>query len=142
MLKTVFFAGEKFSCTLEITIKENKSFKSLSIVGIYFTGKKLLKSEKNLLGWGQIYDEVKEIIPARLYEIWKRWHLNDMRAGTFVQEEILRQAKASGVELNDYDDTCNYLQRFDALVDDGYKYGSKWLKEELPREVVDYVYAL
>jgi len=142
MLKTVFFAGEKFSCTLEITIKENKSFKSLSIVGIYFTGKKLLKSEKNLLGWGQIYDEVREIIPARLYEIWKRWHLNDMRAGTFVQEEILRQAKASGVELNDYDDTCNYLQRFDALVDDGYKYGSKWLKEELPREVVDYVYAL
>lgn len=142
MLKTVFFAGEKFSCTLEITIKENKSFKSLSIVGIYFTGKKLLKSEKNLLGWGQIYDEVREIIPARLYEIWKRWHLNDMRAGTFVQEEILRQAKASGIELNDYDDTCNYLQRFDALVDDGYKYGSKWLKEELPREVVDYVYAL
>lgn len=142
MLKTVFFAGEKISCTLEITIKEKKSFKSLSIVGTYFTGKKLLKSEKNLLGWGQIYDEVKEIIPARLYEIWKRWHLNDMRAGTFTQEEILRQAKASGIEFNDYDDTCNYLQRFDALVDDGYKYGSKWLKEELPQEVVDYVYCL
>ena len=142
MLKTVFFAGEKISCTLEITIKEKKSFKSLSITGTYFTGKKLLKSEKNLLGWGQIYDEVKEIIPARLYEIWRRWHLNDMRAGTFVQEEILRQAKASGIEFNDYDDTCNYLQRFDALVDDGYKYGSKWLKEELPKEVVDYVYCL
>lgn len=142
MLKTVFFAGEKISCTLEIAIKEQKSFKSLSIVGTYFTGKKLLKSEKNLLGWGQIYDEVQEIIPARLYEIWKRWHLNDMRAGTFVQEEILRQAKVSGVEFNDYDDACNYLQRFDALVDDGYKYGSKWLKEELPQEVIDYVYCL
>ncbi len=143
MLKTVFFAGEKFSCTLEILIKEKKSFKALSIVGTYFTGKKLLKSEKNLLGWGQIHDEVKEIIPTRLYEIWKRWHLNDMRAGTFVQEEILRQAKASGVEFdNFYIDACEYLQRFDALVDDGYKYGSKWLKEELPQEVIDYVCAL
>jgi hypothetical protein len=142
MLKTVFFAGENFSCTLKIEIKDKNSFKSLSIVGTCFTGKKLLKSEKNLLGWGQIQDQVKEIIPARLYEIWKRWHLNDMRAGTFVQEEILRQAKASGVELNDYDDACNYLQRFDALVDDGYKYGSKWLKEELPQEVIDYVCCL
>lgn len=142
MLKTVFFAGEKFSCTLEISIKEEKSFKSLSIVGTCFTGKKLLKSEKNLLGCGQIYDEVREIIPTRLYEIWKRWHLNDMRAGTFTQEEILRQAKASGIEFNDYDDKCNYLQRFDALVDDGYKYGSKWLKEELPQEVIDYIYCL
>lgn len=143
MLKTVFFAGEKFSCTLEISIKEKKSFKTLSIVGTYFTGKKLLKSEKNLLGWGQIHDEVKEIIPTRLYEIWKRWHLNDMRAGTFVQEEILRQAKASGVEFdNFYIDACEYLQRFDALVDDGYKYGTAWLKEELPQEVIDYVCCL
>lgn len=142
MQKTLFYTGDKFSCELEIKIDDRNSFKRLSIVGAYFTGKKLLKSEKNMLGFGQIHDEVREIIPARLYEIWKRWHLNDMRAGTFVQEEILRQAKASGVSLNDYDDACNYLQRFDALVDDGYKYGSKWLKEELPQEVIDYVYCL
>lgn len=142
MRKTVFYAGEKFSCTLDIEIKDKNSFKSLSIVGTYFTGKKLLKSEKNLLGFGQIHNEVQEIIPARLYEIWRRWHLNDMRAGTFVQEEILRQAKASGVKLNDYDEACNYLQRFDALVDEGYTYGSGWLKEELPQEVIDYVCCL
>jgi hypothetical protein len=142
MQKTVFYAGEDFSCTLDIEINDKDSFKSLSIRGTYFTGKKLLKSEKNLLGWGQIHDEVKEIIPARLYEIWKRWHLNDMRAGTFVQEEILRQAKVSGIEFNDYDDACNYLERFDALVDKCYKYGSKWLKEELPQEVIDYIYCL
>ena len=142
MRKTVFYAGKNFSCTLDIEIKDKNSFKSLSIVGTYFTGKKLLKSENNLLGFGQIHNEVQEIIPARLYEIWKRWHLNDMRAGTFVQEEILRQAKAAGVEINDYDEACNYLQRFDALVDDGYKYGSKWLKEKLPQELIDYVCCL
>lgn len=143
MQKTVFYAGKDFSCTLDIEIKDKNSFKSLSIVGTYFTGKKLLKSENNLLGFGQIHDEVQEIIPARLYEIWKRWHLNDMRAGTFVQEEILRQAKASGIEFNDfYTDACDYLQRFDALVDEGYKYGTAWLKEELPQEVIDYVCCL
>ena len=142
MQKTVFYAGKDFSCTLDIEIKDKNSFKSLSIVGTYFTGKKLLKSDKNMLGFGQIHDEVQEIIPARLYEIWKRWHLNDMRPGTFVQEEILRQAKASGVEINNYDEACNYLQRFDAYVDEGYKYGSRWLKEELPQEVIDYVCAL
>ena len=142
MQKTVFYAGKDFSCTLDIAIKDKNSFKSLSIVGTYFTGKKLLKSEKNMLGFGQIHNQVREIIPARLYEIWKRWHLNDMRAGTFVQEEILRQAKASGVQLNDYDEACNYLQRFDAYVDEGYKYGTRWLKEELPQEVIDYICAL
>ena len=143
MHKTVFYAGEDFSCTLNIEIEDKNSFKCLSICGSYFTGKKLLKSDKNLIGWGQIHDEVKEIIPARLYEIWKRWHLNDMRAGTFVQEEILRQAKVSGVEFNDfYTDACNYLQRFDALIDEGYTYGTAWLKEELPQEVIDYLSCL
>ena len=142
MQKTLFYTGDKFSCELEIEIKDKNSFKRLSITGVYFTGKKLLKSEDNLLGSGQIRDKVREIIPARLYKIWKRWHLNDMRAGTFVQEEVLRQAEASGVSFNDYDDACKYLQRFDALVDDGYKYGSKWLKEELPQEVIDYVSCL
>lgn len=142
MQKTVFYAGKDFSCTINIEIKDRNSFKSLSIFGTYFTGKKLHESEDNLLGFGQIHGEVREIIPARLYEIWKRWHLNDMRPGTFMQEEILRQAKASGVEINDYDDACNYLQRFDAYVDEGYKYGTRWLKEELPQEVIDYVSCL
>ena len=135
MQKTVFYAGKDFSCTLDIEIKDENSFKSLTIIGFYFTGKKLLEC-------GQIHDKVQEIIPARLYEIWKRWHLNNMRAGTFVQEEILRQAEASGIEFNDYDEACNYLQRFDALVDEGYNYGTAWLKAALPQEVIAYVCCL
>jgi len=136
MQKTVFFAGEQFSCTLEIEIKKKDKLQVLSIVGSYFTGKKLLKSEKNMLGFGQIREEVRSIIPTQLYEIWKRWHLNDMRAGTQKQEQLLRDAE---VEINTYDEACNYLAAKDAYIDNGYKYGSRWLKEELPQEVIDYI---
>lgn len=136
MEKTKLYVNENFSCRINIELEEKDSFLLLSICGEMFD------SFGQNIGFGQIHEEVKEILPARLYQIWKRWHLNDMRAGTFTQEEILRQAKDSGVELDSYYEQCDYLAKFDALIDDGYKYGSKWLKEELPQDVIDYIQTL
>jgi hypothetical protein len=135
MKKTRFYGGLDFNCKIYIEITEHDSFKRLSISGVIFE-----RDEET--GWGQIREKVKDIIPARLYQIWERWHLNDMRAGTFVQEEILRQAKDKGADLSTYEKACDYLHEFDVLVDDGYKYGSAWLKEELPQEVIDYLSVL
>ena len=111
MKKTRFYSGLDFNCEIYIEITERDSFKRLSINGVIFE-----RDEET--GWGQIREEVKDIIPARLYQIWKRWHLNDMRAGTFVQEEILRQARDKGVDVSTYEKACDYLHEFDVLVDD------------------------
>lgn len=70
--------------------------------------------------------------------VWDRWHLNDMNAGSPAQEAALRAKfpKDSG----SYELHIAYLKEIGIYNDpdlDGYKYGSKWLREELPQEVLD-----
>lgn len=135
MEKTLFYNGSDFDCEINIAITEHNSFKKLSIIGV------ILKDGEQI-EWGQVREEARDIIPARLYQIWKRWHLNDMRAGTSVQEALLRRAKDKGVDVSTYEKARNYLLGFGLLVDQGHRYGSAWLKEKLPQHVIDYLIAL
>lgn len=78
--------------------------------------------------------------------IWRRWHLNHMVPGSPAQESFLREiGKVSG----------GYTAARDALVVAGlepdtgyivdgkpYSYGSMWLREDLPDEVVDFLTSL
>lgn len=138
MEKTLHFTNGEKSVDLDVRLENGR----LSISGVAYTGKKLLKSERNLISAGQCIDSVKDIIPGVLAEIWERWHLNDMRAGTPAQEEALREVKDSFDRLNWYDNACAYLENKGLLVDNGYRYGSKWLTEELPADVIEYVQSL
>lgn len=74
----------------------------------------------------------------RLLEIWDRWHLNDMRAGSFVQEEFLR---ANPIMFR-YPES-HYEKASAALAEaglnpdaDGYKYGNAWKREDVPAEII------
>lgn len=100
---------------------------------------------------GQIADDLtnEALIPAEGFEysdvlkvqsIWNRWHLNDLRAGTPKQEEFIREWKLS--HRYDYAKACEALEEAGLLYDNGYKYGSSWLKEELPTEVIKYLFSL
>lgn len=70
--------------------------------------------------------------------LWDRWHLNDMQAGDAVQMAWLRE-NGHG---KDYTETCKKLEAVGLLTHDGYKYGSKWLRVEVPWCVVAYFHAL
>lgn len=70
--------------------------------------------------------------------VWSLWHLNYMRAGTPKQEAFLRENKIGG----DYAKAVEALKAADLYVDGGYKYGSAWLKEELPPHVVQWLKSL
>ena len=80
--------------------------------------------------------------------LWKRWHLNDMRAGTPAQEEAIRAHRkridtAEGRRaFDDYRARCSYLESIGLLVDDGYIYGSSWLVEEVPADVLEWLAGL
>lgn len=118
----------KCKVTVEIR-KDNELRECLSIVGY----------SHSLHFFGQIYEELYEakLIPVLLYRYWKRWHLNDMRPGTPAQMEIVR----SFIKENpgaDYEQQCMQLSEHGLLVHDGYRYGTKWLHEKLPQEVIDY----
>jgi len=76
-------------------------------------------------GWG---------IPmyARLFDIWGRYHLNDLQAGTPRQMEFLRDCKVAP-----YDEQCVRLEAAGLLYDKGYCYGSGWLAMEVPDEILE-----
>jgi hypothetical protein len=78
-----------------------------------------------------------DVNAIKLHNVWKRWHLNDMRAGTPEQMEALREAK-----INGYDEACQFLKEKGLYEVDGYRYGSKWLHEEPPQEVIDFLESL
>lgn len=76
----------------------------------------------------------------KIQSIWNRWHLNDMRAGTPKQEEFIREWKLS--HKYDYTEACKALAEVRLLYDNGYKYGSSWIKEDVPIEVIKYLFSL
>lgn len=103
---------------------------------------------------GQIVDSLADVSPAcgkwtktaikRFAATWRRWHLNDMRAGSPVQEEWLR---SNPIDRKDYAHPKSHyevascrLAEADLNPDpDGYKYGHAWKSEEVPASVLSYL---
>jgi hypothetical protein len=105
-------------------------------------------------GCGQIdmgdwsaYEAAPGVDLAKLKVIWKRWHLNDMHAGTPRQMQALRTHEAEITDMiresHDYYQAAQeVLTQLNLLVDDGYEYGSAWLSEEVPTEVLQFLHDL
>lgn len=131
------YEGKKVLVEVEIKLKESsrettthkhvKSYRTLSLSGSYNGG------------GGQIVDRLKELdtvsIPEQdlkdLIEIWERWHLNDLKAGCEHQEPI--------PVSSDHPEYVHYKWLNSKRCPNGYKWGSAWLVEELPQEVIDRV---
>lgn len=84
-----------------------------------------------------------EEMVAKLNEVWERWHLNDMRAGTLAQEEWLRENRTRV----SYPESQYFRDLTDLTVaklnpDAGYTYGSAWLVEKVPAEVIEWLEGL
>ena len=88
---------------------------------------------------GQCLDVVAKYVKSdkfkKIYRLWELYHLNDMHSGTEKQEEALKTAGLEGW-ANSYSECCDYLESINLLVDDGYKFGTGWLKREIPAEDV------
>lgn len=143
-------ASDKNLITLEMEIKERKSinfktmneenFKVLSISGYAQE-----RTTSDYSYCGQIYDEVlKEINNLkrvekskikRIIEIWKQYHLNDLKAGTIKQENYIKELKNNGFKY-DYSKALEELRKINLDIDNGYKYGSSWLAEVIPDNIL------
>lgn len=78
-------------------------------------------------GWGS--EKVR-----KLREIWTEWHLNDMQAGSPKQMAVLKAHGHVG-----YTAACEILKESGCYTDNGYAYGSKWLRVEVPEDVVQFL---
>ena len=88
----------------------------------------------------------KAVIP-KLRDIWERWHLNDMRPGCEHQRDwdvsemltVGEKQKAAGWVYPSEHPKGLLCKPCEVC---GYKYGSAWLKEEVPADVLDYLKTL
>ena len=115
--------GESQSAFLFVEIKWDG--KRLSIVGV--DGPKA--NGDAIGGCGQCIDALSDVKPPlvdveRLREVWARWHLNDMRAGCEHQRAV--DEHTIGAKCSE----C------------GYRYGSVWLHEDVPADVIEYLASL
>lgn len=131
--------------------------KKLKLKGIENIEIKLEDKEKGLTlsitghlkdSGGQNYDEIynqyivgnpkfpKKAKLARIIEIWKEYHLNDLTPGTPKQMEALK-----GKSL-EYKEAVEYLKTLKLDVDNGYSYGSAWLMTQIPHDIVAELYDL
>jgi hypothetical protein len=98
--------------------------------------------ETDIYCGGQCVDTIAAMFPhdkkaQRMVEVWKRWHLNGMKAGTPAQESYLREHPVNAVyPESHYDKASEALQAAGLNPDNGYKYGAAWLREDLPPEVI------
>lgn len=114
------------------TLEEVENREVLSICGDIYTG----RNYKRLDCCGQIYDCFVAKTPAqkKLVEFWKKHYLNDLKAGTKAQTELLEEYRKTAANKYDYTEECKYLEEKGMLVDRGYKYGTSWLCTTFPKE--------
>lgn len=105
-------------------------------------------------GCGQINMHLKpqSITPApgwdsdklvRFFAVWDRWHLNGTRAGSPAQEaELRRHVYDRSAHGEHYDWARQVLTAAGMQPDNGYSYGSAWLREEVPADVVEFLRSL
>ena len=82
--------------------------------------------------WAKGWDGNRQ---STLLRIWERWHLNDLKAGSPVQEAFVMGWKAAGNDY-DYKIISGELELAGMSPDaDGYRYGTAWKREEVPEHV-------
>ena len=140
--KTTTSDGTRVNATINVRLKLiEKNLKrdiELNNISTYYTfsasGNIFVKNEYD--GSGQCLDEILEYFPGNeqvkyIHSLWKQWHLNDLNAGT-----LLQQAALSSLKSTDYADRCEHLKERDLYNDRGYEYGTAWLVKEIPADVI------
>jgi hypothetical protein len=88
--------------------------------------------------FGQILEDLRKVPgvrAARITELWDRWHLNGMRAACEHQTE--RAADIYRRMPNYSDNDARWSELRSLPCPQGYSYGSAWLYEPIPTDVLD-----
>jgi hypothetical protein len=125
--------------TIEVELRPTEHGTELSICGNIWNPR-----ETDIYSCGQNIDTIAEYIHSpkmrRIKEIWEQWHLNGMRAGTPIQEKAVKEWRnKTNNHSFAYTEICEYLKSINLYEVDGYKYGSAWLMEPLPQDIIDEV---
>lgn len=126
---------------IEVRLEEGK----LSICGSIWNN-----IHSDIYSGGQNIEEIASLFPhnkrvQRIKQVWERYHLNDLAAGSPKQEDWLRSHPLAGIdwEVSYYERACESLKEAGLNPDPNYihngkpyEYGTAWLKEELPADII------
>jgi hypothetical protein len=129
----IAYSGKRKINTVTVTIslndKENRPVFSVS-------GNIWNLKHTDIICCGQCLDEISHYVSdpvfKKIYRLWKAHHLNDMHAGTTLQEQCLEDHKDEMGFCYDYTKACEILKKYNLYIDNGYKYGTGWLYREIP----------
>ena len=107
---------------IEATLSDNGEFTACCAGPAIYWGQCLDRAQKEL--------NINDPVMLELVRLWKAYHLNYMHAGDKEQETAVKTYTKN--HTYNYDDVCNYLANKKLLIHEGYRYGSSWLKEEIP----------
>lgn len=105
-------------------------------------------------GSGQIIEKFEDFIPffaksdidsaKKIAEIWHNYHLNDLQAGTKLQQDTLEENRNEWYKdkEDNYGHQKAFLENRNLLKDRGYQYGTEWLYKPVPQEIIDFIYSL
>jgi len=104
---------------------------------------------------GQMVEEACAYFPhdkraQRVLALWREWHLNDMNAGSPAQEAWLKANPVTAAYPESHYDKASAALASAGLNPDPdylhngkpYRYGSAWLKRDIPADVVAEIEAL
>ena len=152
-------AGEEFwfektlKVTLEIELRKEEKGQVLSICGNVWNLRLT-----DILAGGQINNELRRWLNkdklilsiskdklSRILDIWDRWHLNNLNTGCEHQKKLMNEIRKEKGEdffyASNYDSILK-IPAFNKCPECGYKYGSAWMFEPLPNEVIEFVEGL
>ena len=158
------------ACDVEIELREKggeKTFQYVNGVPIYTGGTTPKYVELSICGnvWnnchtdivsgGQCLEEMLKVLRGnpkfvKVYNVWKNWHLNGMKAGTPEQEAKVNEWLAEGHKY-DYTAVCDMLKECGLYEveytgkacgrvydHEPYQYGHGWIVKELPDDVIQW----
>ena len=116
----------------------------------------------DIVAGGQMLDadelleiEAKSKLFKTIKELWQKYHLNALHAGTPEQEEDLRTAYQKCRESGNFDvlsyhydftEACEYLKSiglYEVEYDvKPYRYGSGWINNPIPKDDLDKIYLI
>jgi hypothetical protein len=107
-----------------------------TVTRVSLMGLEVEKGCRNASSGGQMLERLRDVVKPEppftvgdvrsLHAIWKRWHLNDTKAGCSHVPEPLWEDSSYGPRPD--------LKNTPACPETGYRYGHAWLVEPLPAD--------
>ena len=129
---------------VELRLKETSNGMEFSASGVIYNSKKT-----DCICAGQCLDEIGKYVGIPLFheihDLWKKYHLNGMHAGTEEQEAAIEAWEAKE-NTYDYTKVVDYLKSIGLYEVEyngkPYKYGTSWLFREIPEQDLNRIKAI